>query len=247
MMTVSSMSHNAYLSYTLGNTSALTSSFNFQSLLGGTSQSNSMGWGSWAFPTVDSGVMTKMYAKLFSENSEKKETIGNLQDFSQKSDKFFSGFFPEMESLKTSATNLQNTDFASEDTEKTVKNVKAFAEDYNSALQFLSDNKNVSDNVKDLASSFAETKYNKLDYAAIGVNVDASGKLSVDEEKLTAALQSDPSKVEGLLGKNGLASRTYKKALAAENNATNLLPLPSFGKTTSPSGYMQGMAFDFYI
>ena len=247
MMTVSSMSHNAYLSYTLGNTSALTS-FNFLGMLGGgSSQTNSMGWGSWAFPTVDTGVMTKMYAKMFSENPEKKETISNLQDFSQKSDKFFSGFFPEMESLKTSANKLKDTDFSSEDTEATVKNVKAFAEDYNSALQFLSDNKRLSDNVQDLAASFAETKYNKQEYASIGVNVDANGKLSVDEEKLTSALQSDPSKVEDLLGKNGLASRTYKKALAAENNATNLLPLPSFGKTDYPSGYMQGMAFDFYI
>lgn len=245
MMTVSSMSKSAYLSFTMGNTSALTSSFDFQSMLGN-SKSNGVTWGSWAFPAVGVDIISKHIAKRL---SEEKETVESMQDFTKKSDKFFSEFFPEMEALKSSATKLQQTDFSSEDTEATVENVKAFAEDYNSALGFLNDNKRVSDNVRDLAASFAETKYNKQSYEAIGVQVDSSGKLSVDTEKLTAALQDDPSKVENLLGKNGLSKRAYSKALAAENNATNLVPLPSFGNASSSGkyGYMQGTLLDFYI
>ncbi|MGN0143547.1 MAG: flagellar filament capping protein FliD, partial [Clostridium sp.] len=53
-----------------------------------------------------------------------------------------------------------------------------------------------------------------------------TGLLSVNEEKLTAAVRSNGNKVRNVLGNlsNGIASRIYNKTSFAINNAKELYP-----------------------
>ena len=79
--------------------------------------------------------------------------------------------------------------------------------------------------VKSFATSFSDTTYNANTYAKIGINVDSStGKLSVDETKLTKALQETPDRVENLLGSNGLAGKAEDKVQRAEAQSSKLFP-----------------------
>ncbi len=118
-------------------------------------------------------------------------------------------------SASTSSTKLTDV----------LKNIKSLVSDYNSAISFFSDNSSVSSRVKSLASSFSDTTYNARTYAKIGINVDSStGKLSIDETKLTKALQETPDRVANLLGSNGLAGKAENKVSLAESQKSNLFP-----------------------
>ena len=114
-------------------------------------------------------------------------------------------------------------------TSSIVTSTKQFADDYNSAVDFLTNNQSMSTSVLQLSISFSSTKFNSCAYGSIGIKVDTSGRLSVDETKLTTALGSDAGRVKELLGdSHGLATRTISQATLAVNSTTNLVHLPKF-------------------
>lgn len=124
------------------------------------------------------------------------------------------------------------------DNSKTVDAVKKFAESYNKALAFLTKNKDTSSALNNLAYSFSTTRFQSGALSRIGIAVDATGALSVDEGKLTNALSSNPKSVEQVFGgANGLATSTYGKTVNAMNNSRNLYPQ---SPSVSYSNYMYG-------
>lgn len=124
------------------------------------------------------------------------------------------------------------------DDSKTVDAVKKFAESYNSALAFLTKNSNESPALSSLAYSFSTTRFQSGALSKIGIAVDSTGALSVNESKLTSALQNNRGDVEKALGgASGLATSAYGKAVNAMNNSRNLYPQ---SPAISYSNYMYG-------
>ena len=120
----------------------------------------------------------------------------------------------------TSAASTTNTKLTD-----ALKNIESLVDNYNTAVSFFSDNSSVSARVKSFATSFSDTTYNANTYAKIGINVDSStGKLSIDETKLSKALQETPDRVENLLGSNGLAGKAEDKVQRAEAQSSKLFP-----------------------
>ena len=94
-----------------------------------------------------------------------------------------------------------------------IKNVKQLVSDYNDALNLTSDYSSVSKRMKSLANTFADTTYRADTYKKIGISVDSStGELSVDEDKLAAALVENGSRVQNALGASGLAGKADSHA-----------------------------------
>lgn len=239
MMTVGSMSRNAYLSFKIGQTNStfaniantknpLLPSGNLFGSNFGTSNSNDL-----------------LQNALSKQLEQSKDAITKLDDYTKTSNKFYSGFVPKMDELKKSSENLRSTDFSSGKTADIVSSVKDFADKYNSAANFLNDNKELSQKIANLATSFESPKYNAKGLSSIGINVDNKGMLSVDEAKLSSALSTDASKVGSLLGEKGLASQTAGKATAALNNSTDMIPFPQLS-AQQKNNFMQGMLLDIY-
>ena len=241
---VTSMGINSYLTYKTSQTnSAFASIANIKTDVTNTNSSNSFLNPSQYSPKSSNDLLKDA---LSSRLAEQKKTLTTLKDYKQKSEKFYSNFFPEMNDLKTSASTLAATDFSSKDTSSIVKNVKQFASDYSSTVNFLTTNKSVSTGVSNLATSFSSTKYNSRAYDSIGIKVDSSGRLTVDETKLTSALSSDADRVKELLGgSNGLASKTVGRVNVAENTASNLVPFPTISNRAY-NGITQGMLLDIF-
>ncbi len=113
------------------------------------------------------------------------------------------------------------------DAQAVVKAVKTFAQDYNKTLSFLNSNSSLSRPVSDLAYSFSTSRFSAGSLSDIGILVDSAGRLSVNEGKLTTALQQDPSKVRSVLGgRGGLAEQAYTTATNNLTPSQNLLPPP---------------------
>lgn len=124
------------------------------------------------------------------------------------------------------------------DDSKTVDAVKQFAESYNKALGFLTKNSGKSPALTSLAYSFSSTRFQSGSLSKIGIAVDSSGALSVNESKLTNALKNNRGDVEKALGgASGLATSSYGKAVNAMNNSRNLYPQ---SPAISYSNYMYG-------
>lgn len=222
-----------------------------------------------------SGSSTAAISKLLSEKiTTQKKDIASLEEYSKNSTAFYKDFNALTSELKNSSLALKNTDFTlstptastgttsgtttttgttTADKDKQiaaiVANVKDFATDYNKLGSFFQDNAKLSSTTSNFATSFKAAKYNERAYESIGINVDSSGKLSVDEKKLTAALNTDSQNVGRLLGNNGLANTAYNKTNAAVNVSDNLYPalkLSGSASTLNSMGALLGLTLDFY-
>lgn len=111
-----------------------------------------------------------------------------------------------------------------ENTKAAVGAVQDFAKAYNSAVNFLKDNKDVSNRVSALSNSFNDAGYFARSLSKVGVTVKSTGELSVDTERLTKALKDDPKSVENILGKDGFAGRTEKKVENAQRQSDKMFP-----------------------
>jgi len=263
MQKTSSSSATDYFSTLSGTTSSNTSSTDLvtRSILSGLSGGIS-------------STSTAALSKLLSEKlASQKSNIASLETYSKNSTAFYKDFNALTSELKNSSLALRNTDFTlSTPTTSTgttasttsttstaatkdqqiatiVANVKDFASDYNKLGAFFKDNAKLSSSVNNFATSFTATKYNKRAYESIGINVDSSGKLSVDEKKLTAALNSDSKGVGQLIGGNGLANTAYNKTNAAINVSDKLYPsltLSGSASNLNSMGALLGLTLDFY-
>lgn len=222
------------------------------------------------------GSSTAAISKLLSEKiATQKKDIASLEEYSKNSTAFYKDFNALTSELKNSSLALKNTDFTlstptastgtttgttttttgttTADKDKQiaaiVANVKDFASDYNKLGAFFQDNAKLSSTTSNFATSFKAAKYNERAYESIGINVDSSGKLSVDEKKLTAALNSDSKSVGQLIGGSGLAGTAYNKTNAAVNVSDNLYPalkLSGSASNLNSMGALLGLTLDFY-
>ena len=277
MSTVSSISNQSYMMYQIMQKTSSSSATDYLSTLSGTTSSNTSSTDLVTRSILSglsggiSSTSTAALSKLLSEKlASQKSNIASLETYSKNSTAFYKDFNALTSELKNSSLALKNTDFtlstpttssgtassttgtaATKDQQiaAIVANVKDFASDYNKLGTFFKDNAKLSSSVNNFATSFTATKYNKRAYESIGLNVDSTGKLSVDEKKLTAALNSDSKSVGQLIGGSGLANTAYNKTNAAINVSDKLYPaltLPSSASNLNSMGALLGLTLDFY-
>lgn len=129
------------------------------------------------------------------------------------------------------------------DNGKMLDAVKKFADSYNSVVDFLKKNSGVSKAVSNMANSFSDIRYSAGMLSEVGIEVSGSGKLSVNEGKLTEAAANNMDLVKNVIGSSsGIAGKTYEKAFKALNSTQNLVPLPKY--SNSFYGYTPGTLFD---
>lgn len=240
MSTISSMANNTYMMYKfaakagLSPTSGTTSSSTLSGLSSSYAKAKS---GTAALPYDKSSAASDMqtlssiregYAGLVSSYTETKTTF-NTEMKSTLSDLAGSAAKVASMSYDFSASDIQ-TDADGKTTysdglKSAISNVKSLVSDYNDALSFFSDNKDVSKRASALATEFADTTYRADSYSAIGINVDSkTGKLTLDEDKLAKSLTTESSRTENLLGKNGLAGKAQSHVALAKFQQDKVFP-----------------------
>lgn len=124
--------------------------------------------------------------------------------------------------------NFVNGDVAArDDVDRNARDVVGAVEDfvtkYNSASRFLNGNREVSTRVAALAGNFSMTYFSHA-LSDIGITTKASGELSVDTERLTAALRDRPEAVSYALGSGGLTGRAERNLGLANMQQESLFP-----------------------
>lgn len=164
---------------------------------------------------------------------------------------FYAEFDDNMNALRNSASavknlNLSNTDFGEnpitttesvdKDGNKTttttyskplqdaLDSIKNLVNNYNDTINFLHDNSEVSARVSRMAQNFGDTTYRASNYESIGITVGKNGALNLDEEKLAKAITENPSRVEGVLGRDGLADKATQHVDTANSQRDRLFP-----------------------
>ena len=97
--------------------------------------------------------------------------------------------------------------------------VQNFVRDYNNAVSYLNENR-LSAPLSSLNQNDDLTK----SLSEIGISVNSSGALSVDETTLTDALQNDSEKVGAALGSDGLAGQLDREVDRLNYQGENLFP-----------------------
>ena len=234
------MANNTYMMYKfaakagLSPTGGTTSSSTLSGLSSSYAKAKS---GTAALPYDESSAASDMrtlssiregYAGLVSSYTETKTTF-NTEMKSTLSDLAGSAAKVASMSYDFSASDIQ-TDAAGKTTysdglKSAISSVKSLVSDYNDALSFFSDNKDVSKRASALATEFADTTYRADSYRAIGINVDSkTGALTLDEDKLAKALTTESSRAENLLGKNGLAGKAQSHVGLAKFQQDKVFP-----------------------
>lgn len=172
------------------------------------------------------------YITALSENRNAYNSV--LSSYNKSAATFSAEYRATVGDLKGSTAALKNTNFnvkgANEaDTEANIKaavqNVSTFVNDYNKATELFNDYAEVGKRMNNFAKLFSDNSSRESGLASIGISVNAKdGKLSVDTEKLSAAMKDSPSKVEYQLGRYGLAGKTEQKISVADSQQDKLFP-----------------------
>jgi len=168
-----------------------------------------------------------------------------LSGYAATSKKFYAEFDSTMDNLKDSAQAIKRMDFhvgedavtttENEDGTTTVKKsdalvtalkaVENLASDYNDVIDFFGEHGDISKRMGQLQTMFADTGYRSGSYRSIGIVVDAgTGKMTIDEDKLTKAITESPDQVSSILGKNGLAGKAEAHISMAEHERNRIFP-----------------------
>lgn len=206
-----------------------------------TSQLSSL-WSSY-LSTSSSTSTAESYIAGIANNASSLNSL--LSSYSSSSKTFYTQFNSTMSDLSKAASTLKNTNFnvtgatdteTASNTKTALSNIENFVSKYNDSISFFSDNSSVSSRVSGLASSFADTTYRASSLKDIGITVDSStGKMTVDETKLTSALKDNSDTVSYLLGSNGLAGKAETKVAMANSQSSKLFPSVSSMLGTSVS------------
>lgn len=154
---------------------------------------------------------------------------------------FNTQFSSTMSDLKSSAAAVKSMSYNFSDSDITtasdgtktysdslksaIGSIKSLVSDYNDALDLTSDYSSVGARMKSLNKSFADTTYRADVYQKMGISVDAaSGKLSVDEDKLATALVEHGDRVQTALGSTGLAGKAEEHSDFALSQQSNVFP-----------------------
>lgn len=260
MATISSMANNTYLMYKMaqdnglsvtGSSSTNASSSTSSALTALTSSSSSSTSSLYSSSSSAEDMQTLSsikngYAGLVSSYESTKKTFNTelnstLSDLSSSAKTVANMNFDFSESDIT--TNADGTKTYSDSLKAAIKNIKNLVSDYNDALDFFSDNKEVSNRASALATEFADTTYRSGQYEAIGITVDSkTGALSVDEDKLATALTTESDRVENTLGSNGLAGKAESHVSLANFQKDKIFPTATqmFGNETKAASLYTG-------
>jgi len=161
-------------------------------------------------------------------NAEFKETMTDLSSSAAKIKGY--NFNVEQEGAITTKTetdkdgNVTSTTTYSKDLQAALDTVKDFVNDYNSAMNFFSEHKDVSNRIGQLATTFNDAGYRANLYDSIGLTVNGNGSLSINEAKLAETIVNEPDKVSSILGKDGLAGKAESHISFANSQADKLFP-----------------------
>lgn len=161
-------------------------------------------------------------------NSEFKETMEDLGNSAAKVKDY--NFSVEKEGAITMNTetdkdgNVTTTTTYSKDLQAALDTVKDFVNDYNSAVKFFGNYKDVSKRIEQMATTFGDAGYRSSLYDSIGLTVGSDGSLSINTAKLAETIVNDPDKVSSILGKGGLAGKAEDHISFANSQADKLFP-----------------------
>ena len=130
------------------------------------------------------------------------------------------------QSAVTEVTNEDGTSSTTKSKELTdvLKGIEDFAGKYNDAIDFFKDNADISKSMKNMSNVFSDTTYRAGMLNTLGIVVGNDGKMKIDEDVLTKALTENPSRVDRLLGKDGLAGKADKHISFVRSAQNRLFP-----------------------
>ena len=161
-------------------------------------------------------------------NLEFKDNMSALSESSKEIKKFsFSvpkdGAITKTETTDENGVTSTKTTY-SKDLQSALDVVNDFVSNYNSSLKFFNDNASVSKRVENLATVFSDATYSASRLSSIGLSVNSSGLIEVNEEALANAIVDNPDRVSGLLGEGGLATKADSHISYANSQADRLFP-----------------------
>ena len=249
MATISAISGNTSLMYQIaakGLAADSSSSVNYADLLSGDAASAKVQKPA-EYPQFSSpaAVFTKSQSvplynttaatSFISSLNENKSSLNDvLTSYRQASDTFNIEYRSITSSLKNSAKALASSNFnvkgatdtdTADNISAVLKNVNQFVNDYNETVSLFSDYSGLSKRLSNMSSLFSDNSARASGLASIGIKINSeNNKLSVDTEKLTAALQNTPSRVEYQLGSFGLSGKAQSKLDVADAQKDRLFP-----------------------
>lgn len=229
--------------------------FNYTSLFGNTSSSNSLYSQLAQYSSIKSGAYAKLTKAYYGQNNDtaKKTTSSNkssnvadrlYSDKSVDSVKALNAVATEANDLVTSATKLISTGkdslFASEkdyDKDKTYEAVSKFVTDYNDTVDKLAKTSDTTvRNNGDSMKRMTDIMKNSLSKA--GITIQDDGKLSLSEDDFKKA---DFDKVKSVFsGKNsyaGIISNAASRVVSSANNAENKYGSGVYGSNAAYESY----------
>ncbi len=249
---VTSQSSVSYLKYATSKSNSIfksadTSASNSNSYLFGSSSSSSPN--SYLLDSLSSTSDSSLWKSIFSDSSSNQTAIlATMKEYTKTSNDFYSSFASAATSLKSSSSKLAETlNSSKSSTSDIVDSITSFANDYNDATKLFTENSDVSTALSGLANSFSNgTKNSSNVLSSIGITVDKSGQMTVDQTALTDAVNNNYDAVTSALGgSTGLADQAYSKITLAINNTSNLVPFPDLTSLTSSSSSL-GLLADMY-
>ncbi|MBR1645336.1 MAG: flagellar filament capping protein FliD [Selenomonadaceae bacterium] len=163
--------------------------------------------------------------KFFREDNEQipdNEQIQAAQNYEMRPVERFENFVAEYLTAETSnvTETIQNPD----STRDALSDVRNFVNTFNSTVDYLNENRDVSNRMNALVANFGDNETLTQSLDAVGISVNESGKLHVNENKLVDALSENSSDVNAVLGQNGLAGRMSRNVDLANSQRENLFP-----------------------
>ena len=162
------------------------------------------------------------------------------KSYAETSSKFYAEYDANMKDLHKSAGAVSRMDYRfdasdittnpdgsktySDRLKKAISSVKDLVGQYNETAGFLQENKEAGKGVAHLASAFADTTYHADSYRYMGISVDSTGKMKINEERLAKALTESPARSEAVLGKGGLAGLADRQAQYAQRARSHVFP-----------------------
>ena len=131
----------------------------------------------------------------------------------------------EPDDTQTIAETIQNINSTrDENTAAALSNVRNFVNTFNSAVDYLNENRTMSSRMNALASNFGDNENLSRSLGEVGISVNEDGRLRVNEDRLADALSENSSNVNAVLGQNGLAGRLDRNVDLANSQRENLFP-----------------------
>ena len=147
----------------------------------------------------DRGIFTRAASNAASlQNQQISRPEDNFQRFAQ-------NYLVSEDDDENSAAQNENQD-------DRLTSMQNFVRDYNNAVSYLNEN-----NISSPLSSLKQNDELTQSLNEIGISVNSSGELSVNESTLSEALQNNSEKVDSALGNNGLTGQLDRLNRQSEN------------------------------